>query len=251
MIGNVWEWTTDWYTSKHPADAPKACCIPENPRGGREEDSYDRCLPDIRIPRKVIKGGSHLCAPNYCRRYRPAARHAQPVDTSTSHVGFRCIRRESRMMRRAEEEKCDACMTTATKACRRRAVTSKGASGRVARFSMALIGATSFVSIALSCSANAQSAQPNILFIVSDDTGYGDLGPYGGGEGRGMPTPEHRQAGGGGHDLLLVLRPAELHARPRRHADRPHSEPQRHDDRGLPGPGRRTAGGRMDAWPRC
>jgi formylglycine-generating enzyme required for sulfatase activity len=95
MIGNVWEWTTDWYTSKHPADAPKACCIPENPRGGREEDSYDRCHPDIRIPRKVIKGGSHLCAPNYCRRYRPAARHAQPIDTSTSHVGFRCIRREA------------------------------------------------------------------------------------------------------------------------------------------------------------
>ena len=93
MIGNVWEWTTDWYTSRHSADAPKACCIPENPRGGREEDSYDRQLPDIRIPRKVIKGGSHLCAPNYCRRYRPAARHAQPVDTSTSHVGFRCIKR--------------------------------------------------------------------------------------------------------------------------------------------------------------
>ena len=67
--------------------------------------------------------------------------------------------------------------------------TPKRAGGRIARFSMALIGATSFVSIALSCSANAQSAQPNILFIVSDDTGYGDLGPYGGGEGRGMPTP--------------------------------------------------------------
>ena len=49
------------------------------------------CQPDIRIPRKVLKGGSHLCAPNYCRRYRPAARHAQPVDTSTSHVGFRCV----------------------------------------------------------------------------------------------------------------------------------------------------------------
>lgn len=95
MIGNVWEWTTDWYSQEHEADAPKACCIPENPRGGREDGSYDPALPDIRIPRKVIKGGSHLCAPNYCRRYRPAARHAQPVDTSTSHVGFRCIRRKS------------------------------------------------------------------------------------------------------------------------------------------------------------
>jgi formylglycine-generating enzyme len=94
MIGNVWEWTTDWYSQKHESDAPKACCIPENPRGGREDASYDPALPDIRIPRKVIKGGSHLCAPNYCRRYRPAARHAQPIDTSTSHVGFRCISRE-------------------------------------------------------------------------------------------------------------------------------------------------------------
>ena len=68
-------------------------CIPENPRGGPEGASYDPCLPEIRTP-KVIKGGSHLCAPNYCRRYRPAARHAQPVDTSTSHVGFRCVVRE-------------------------------------------------------------------------------------------------------------------------------------------------------------
>ena len=96
MIGNVWEWTTDWYSQKHEADAPKGCCIPENPRGGPEAASYDSCQPNIRIPRKTLKGGSHLCAPNYCRRYRPAARHAEPVDTSTSHVGFRCITRERR-----------------------------------------------------------------------------------------------------------------------------------------------------------
>jgi formylglycine-generating enzyme len=94
MIGNVWEWTTDWFTSQHEADAPKPCCIPQNPRGGREDQSYDSCQPQIRIPRKVVKGGSHLCAPNYCRRYRPAARHAQPVDTSMSHVGFRCVVRQ-------------------------------------------------------------------------------------------------------------------------------------------------------------
>jgi formylglycine-generating enzyme len=96
MIGNVWEWTCDWYAPMHEADALKACCIPANPRGGGEGASYDPCQPAIRIPRKVLKGGSHLCAPNYCRRYRPAARHPQPVDTSTSHVGFRCVVRPGR-----------------------------------------------------------------------------------------------------------------------------------------------------------
>lgn len=96
MIGNVWEWTGDWYAPRHEADAAKPCCIPSNPHGAREEDSHDPSQP-IKIPRKVLKGGSHLCAPNYCRRYRPAARHAHPVDTSTSHIGFRCIQRAGRL----------------------------------------------------------------------------------------------------------------------------------------------------------
>jgi sulfatase modifying factor 1 len=76
MIGNVWEWTADSYRD-HGA-SPSSCCTSH---------------PDSATSRKVIKGGSHLCAPNYCQRYRPAARMAQPIDTSTSHVGFRCIRR--------------------------------------------------------------------------------------------------------------------------------------------------------------
>lgn len=94
MIGNTWEWTQDWYSPRHPDEVTKACCIPQNPRGASIEGSYDPSMPNIRIPQKVLKGGSHLCAPNYCFRYRPAARHAEAVDTSTSHVGFRCVYRE-------------------------------------------------------------------------------------------------------------------------------------------------------------
>ena len=91
MIGNVWEWTADWFVPRQDANTQSPCCAPDNPRGAAAETSYDPRLPNIKIPRKVLKGGSHLCAPNYCRRYRPAARHAQPVDSSTSHIGFRCV----------------------------------------------------------------------------------------------------------------------------------------------------------------
>ena len=86
MAGNVWEWTTDWFVSDLAAvDAP--CCA-VNPR----ELSYDPCQPNVRIPRKVLKGGSFLCSPEYCLRFRPAARSPQMIDTGMSHLGFRCVK---------------------------------------------------------------------------------------------------------------------------------------------------------------
>jgi formylglycine-generating enzyme required for sulfatase activity len=89
MTGNVWEWTADWF--QEHSKIHRACCGNFNPKGGARDASYDPRLPNIKIPRKVMKGGSYLCAPNYCRRYRPAARMPQPIDTSTCHLGFRCV----------------------------------------------------------------------------------------------------------------------------------------------------------------
>ncbi len=91
MAGNVWEWTSDWYVARREASTD-ACCVPQNPIGGTRQDSHDPGQPQFPIPRKVIKGGSHLCADSYCMRYRPAARRPQMVDTGMSHLGFRCVR---------------------------------------------------------------------------------------------------------------------------------------------------------------
>jgi len=91
MCGNTWEWTSDWFTPHHPDEVASPCCAPRNPRVADPGASAGAGLPGEHIPRRVIKGGSHLCAPNYCLRYRPAARQGEAIDTSTGHIGFRCI----------------------------------------------------------------------------------------------------------------------------------------------------------------
>ena len=78
MIGNVWEWTTTRFRGGHRPGQRSGCCTP-----GREPD------PSVN---QVLKGGSHLCAPEYCHRYRPAARSPQSQDSATTHIGFRCVR---------------------------------------------------------------------------------------------------------------------------------------------------------------
>ena len=86
MIGNVWEWTEDWYCDA----TARSCCGPGGAAKVTREASIDPADP-ARVPRKVVKGGSHLCAPNYCQRYRPAARQPEAIDTATTHIGFRCV----------------------------------------------------------------------------------------------------------------------------------------------------------------
>src|ERR1700722_9567224 len=93
MAGNVWEWTTDWYGTRDRSDIAQACCMPDGSLSDALKASSDPARPRVSIPRRVVKGGSFLCAPNYCRRYRPAARHAQMIDSGMSHIGFRCVSR--------------------------------------------------------------------------------------------------------------------------------------------------------------
>ena len=77
----------------HAAASETSCCLPTQRHVSTQAGSYDPAQPQFPIPRKVVKGGSYLCADSYCQRYRPAARRPQMIDTGMSHVGFRCIRR--------------------------------------------------------------------------------------------------------------------------------------------------------------
>jgi formylglycine-generating enzyme required for sulfatase activity len=87
MAGNVWEWTDDWWSTSARVEAG-GCCGER--RAPSERDSVDARAPGPPVPRKVVKGGSFLCADEYCLRYRPAARSAQAEDTAMTHIGFRC-----------------------------------------------------------------------------------------------------------------------------------------------------------------
>jgi formylglycine-generating enzyme required for sulfatase activity len=87
MIGNVWEWTTTQFDAHHRLDGPvESCCGPP----GAAWPATSDLAPDPAI-NQTLKGGSHLCAPEYCLRYRPAARSPQSQDSATTHIGFRCV----------------------------------------------------------------------------------------------------------------------------------------------------------------
>jgi formylglycine-generating enzyme required for sulfatase activity len=88
MIGNVWEWTSDWYRPDYYAQLAAAGGIARNPRG--PADAFDPSEPGVR--KNVQRGGSYLCTDQYCSRYMVGTRGKGDESTGTNHLGLRCVR---------------------------------------------------------------------------------------------------------------------------------------------------------------
>jgi arylsulfatase len=172
MIGNVREWTTDWWSSKHQPDAPKACCILENPRGGPEDRRYDPHQPNIKFRARSSRAG------RICARQTPPRGTGGHVH-KPRWISMHSAREEQHTM----STKNDAENKSAPN---RRQILLAGTTAAAA----SAIGTSGTTQVAQAqAPAALQQGKPNILFILMDNLGYGELGVYGGGILRGAPTP--------------------------------------------------------------
>ena len=182
IIGNVWEWTTDWYSARHQADAPKACCIPENPRGGPEAASLDPCQPNVKIPRKVLKGGSYLCVPELLPPLSPgcapsrAGRHLHKPRRLQVHQQ-KSTESERVMSKDQMRGRSENGITQNSEGLKRRDLLLSGT---------LMFAASALLSAGFATSAEAQQTaatpptgkQPNILVIMADDVGIWNVSAY-------------------------------------------------------------------------